>query len=212
MNRNVNVTVGLPTPARGVSAQNWWRNLGVKYPPGYYIPVNNSGRLKIVPGRPDPHGVWLVVNNRIVINGNKISSRTKRVGNPARLKTLFHAWKNGNRANAMTMIQNLRHLKMNQRVGVKQMINEIIRERGAAMKNAAWKASAGISRLNVNSNNRHRMTIDFWKWISNQINTGPLARAANLRAPRTNSASPARTRSRGRSAARTVLPPNAWNN
>jgi hypothetical protein len=111
------------------------------------------------------------------------------------------------------MIRNLMSLKMDQRIAVKQMIHEIIRERNAAMKNANWKMQVGIGRNNALVTSRHQMTIDFWKWISAQINTGRLASPRVLRTPRTTSSSASRSRSRGRSTAtRAVPPPNAWNN
>lgn len=213
---NVNVTNRIPNRPRGLQSESWWKNLGKKIPPGYFIPVNNGGRLKIIPGKPDPHGVWLVVNNRVILNGNKIANRKKIIssGTRAREKTLFQAWQNGNAAAARNMISNLTSLKMDQRVAVKQMINEIIRERKAAMKNANWKTKVGVGRTNEGVTLRHKMTIDFWQWISGQINTGRAATAAPLRAPRTNSSSPPRSKSRprGRSGTRAARPPNAWNN
>ncbi len=213
---NVNVTTRIPNKPHGLKTNNWWINIGKKAPPGYFIPVNNGGRLKIVPGKPNPHGVWLVVNNRVILNGNKIANRKKVISSGTsrpREKTLFQAWQNRNSASARNMIRNLTSLKMDQRIAVKQMIHEIIRERNAAMKNANWKMQVGIGRNNALVTSRHQMTIDFWKWISAQINTGRLASPRVLRTPRTTSSSASRSRSRGRSTAtRAVPPPNAWNN
>lgn len=200
-----NVSRALPNKGRNIVSKNWWQNIGQVTAPEYFIPVNSGGRLKIVPGKPNPHGVWLVVNNKVVINGNKIANRKKVIsrGRTSREKTLFQAYQNGNSASARNMLKNLINLKMNQRIAVKHMIHEIIRERNIAMKNANWKVRAGLARVNTNTNTKHANTILFWKWISSQINTGRLGSPSALRAPRTNSKSPVRATSRVR---------NAWNN
>lgn len=204
---SINVTRTIPIIPKNIIVQNWWKNLGDAKAPEYFIPVNDGGRLKIIPGKPNPHGVWLVVNNKVVINGNKIANRKKVIsrGRVGREKTLFQAYQNKNSPSARNMLKNLTNLKMNQRVAVKQMIHEIIRERNAAMKNANWKVRAGLAPANPNGNAKHANTIKFWKWISSHINTGRLGSPRTLRTPRTTTTSPARSRTVAR-------PPNAWNN
>lgn len=190
-----------PNKPRNLLVREWWSVFNAAAP-RFYIPVNTGARYKIVPGKPDPHGVWLVLNNRVALRGNSIADRSKIIrGVP---KTMFQAWQNKNFELARSMMKNLTGLNMNKRIAAKHMIHEILKARRVAMNNANWKVRAGLKGLNANSVEKHQKTINFWNWVGRQVNT-----AGRANAPL--SKSPVRAASRGRSAARRPSPPNAWN-
>lgn len=192
-----------PTKPKNLLVREWWSAFN-KAAPKFYIPVNSGARYKIVPGKPDPHGVWLVLNNKVALRGNSISNRSKIIrGVP---KTMFQAWQNQQFELARNMMKNIMGLNMNKRIAAKHMIHEIIKARRIAMNNSNWKVRAGIKGLNANSVNKHQKTINFWSWVGRQVNT-----AGRANAPLNKSPVRARSRSRSRSAARRPSPPNAWN-
>ena len=190
-----------PTKPRNLAVSEWWRVFNGPTPPEYYIPVNTGARYKIVRGKPDPHGVWLVLNNRVALRGNSISNRVKLIrGTP---KTMFQLWQNKQFNVARAMMGNVTGLNMNKRIAAKRMVQEILKSRRIAMNNANWKVRAGIKGLNANSIEKHQRTINFWNWVGRQINTGGRANAPLNK-------SPVRAVSRGRSTVGRAVP-NAWN-
>ena len=189
-----------PNKPRNLLVREWWSVFNA-VAPRFYIPVNSGARYKIVPGKPDPHGVWLVLNNRVALRGNSIANRSKIIrGVP---KTMFQAWQNKQFDLARGMMKNITGLNMNKRIAAKHMIHEILKARRVAMNNANWKVRAGLKGLNANSVEKHQKTINFWNWVGRQVNTGGRANAPL-------SKSPVRVSSRGRSTARRSVP-NAWN-
>ena len=135
-----------PNKPRNLLVREWWSVFNAAAP-RFYIPVNTGARYKIIPGKPDPHGVWLVLNNRVALRGNSIADRSKIIrGVP---KTMFQAWQNKQFNLARGMMKNLTGLNMNKRIAAKHMIQEILKARRVAMNNANWKVRAGLKGLKL---------------------------------------------------------------